>query len=180
MKNKKVIYSALASISLISAIATISHSSKIYNKKQFSRQFVKNVAKFQEQENLLLDTESIKDELLNNNLIKDSIKIQFNEQDYDFTTKLSLLSTYEQKQFENIIKLQEEWNTQKNGGGGSLDLNERLDSLLKKKKRLEKAWVKQKELNSKQQKLKNIVVGVSIGAATIAGISARHWSLFWS
>ena len=108
MKNKKVIYSALASISLISAIATISHSSKIYNKKQFSRQFVKNVAKFQEQENLLLDTESIKDELLNNNLIKDSIKIQFNEQDYDFTTKLSLLSTYEQKQFENIIKLQEE------------------------------------------------------------------------
>ena len=92
--NKKIIYSVLTSISLISVIATISHSSKIYKKKQFSRQFVENVAKFQEQENLLLDTESNKDKFSNNNLIKDSIKTQFNDQDYDFTIKLSLLSTY--------------------------------------------------------------------------------------
>ena len=126
---------------------------------------------------MLLDTKSNKEKLLNNDLIDQSIKNQFNTDELKLLSKLDILSLQESIKTQNINHLvnqaQDNWELE--NSDSSL---ETLELLRKKKEQLEKSWAKQKQLINKQQKFKKVVIGASIGGALIAGISAGLGSYF--
>lgn len=138
MRSKKIFTLLMIKISIISIFGAIPLSYKIHNKQQFSRQFAENKANIYDRENLLLDTENRKELLLNNELITQSIKEQFNTYELNYLSKLDILSTQELANIQNIDHLvnQVEYEEELENNNSSL---EALELLKKKKEQLEKS-----------------------------------------
>ncbi|MDJ1646583.1 hypothetical protein [Mycoplasma phocimorsus] len=176
--RKKILSILLGSISLISASAAISCTNKVDNSKQISRQFNKSKAKSQDRENLLLSIEKNKKYISNNELIDEAIRLQLDNINKKYLKNLNFLNIQEFQQIESINNIVKEISHNEETDNKNNSNLDKLKLLKKKKKELEQAWTKQKELKLKQKKLKNIIVGVSIGGAVVAGLSVGLGSYF--
>ncbi|MDJ1647144.1 hypothetical protein [Mycoplasma phocimorsus] len=176
--RKKILSILLGSISLISASAAISCTNKVDNLKQISRQFNKSKAKSQDRENLLLSIEKNKKYISNNELIDEAIRLQLDNINKKYLKNLNFLNIQEFQQIESINNIVKEISHNEETDNKNNSNLDKLKLLKKKKKELEQAWTKQKELKLKQKKLKNIIVGVSIGGAVVAGLSVGLGSYF--
>ena len=178
MRNKKKIFSLLVvGISAFGASASLAFVNKQQNQKQISSKFVKNNEVVKENNIMLSIISNHKKCVFCNQLIKKAVSSQLNRTSGMYSKQMVLLSSQALNQEERIDKLSKEiiLYQQENENNSSL---EQLELLKQKKKQLESAWNKQKLIKLKQQKLKNVLLGASVGGAIVAGITAGLSSFF--
>ncbi|MDJ1646844.1 hypothetical protein [Mycoplasma phocimorsus] len=165
--KKKLLFNFLASISFISTAITIGCANKVEKSIQISRKFSKNKVRNENRENLLLNTNENKKYISDIHVINKAIKLQLNSINKEkFQWGESTDNAIKQASYR--------WEEENENNLNS----KKLELLNAKKKQLEKAWAKQKELKAKRKRLNNIIIAVSIGGAIAAGFSAGFGAYF--
>ncbi|MDJ1648625.1 hypothetical protein [Mycoplasma phocimorsus] len=165
--KKKLLFNFLASTSFISTAITIGCANKVEKSIQISRKFSKNKVRNENRENLLLNTNENKKYISDIHVINKAIKLQLNSINKEkFQWGESTDNAIKQASYR--------WEEENENNLNS----KKLELLNAKKKQLEKAWAKQKELKAKRKRLNNIIIAVSIGGAIAAGFSAGFGAYF--
>ena len=178
MSKKKKWFSLLVvGISIFGASTNISHLNKHQIQKQISSKFAKSKEQSKENNNSTSVVSNNKKCVFCDQLVNKAISSQLNSASRKYLKQMVLLTNEALNQEERIDKLSREIILFKQESENNSSL-EQLELLKQKKKQLEGAWNKQKLIKLKQQKLKNVLLGASVGGVIVAGITAGLGSFF--